>query len=74
MYLYFHRAFDLVPHDSLAKILILHNISKVPVKWIKDWSAKRAQRHHLWEVSLNECPGDLARADIKFNTIQQIHP
>lgn len=54
MYLYFHKAFDLVLHDSLAKILVLHYISKVPVKWIKNQLAKRAQRHHLWEVLLNE--------------------
>lgn len=53
-YLYFHKAFDLVLHDSLAKILALRDISKVPVKWIRNWLVKRAQRHHLWEVSLNE--------------------
>lgn len=52
--IYFHKAFDLVLHDSLAKILVLHDISKVFVKWIKNWLAKRPQRHSLWEVSLNE--------------------
>lgn len=53
-YLYFHKAFGLVLRDSLAKILVLHDISEVPVKWIRNWLVERAQRHHLWEVSLNE--------------------
>lgn len=39
VYLYFHKAFDLVLHDSLAKILVLHDISKAFVKWIKNWLA-----------------------------------
>ena len=72
--IYFHKAFDLVLQDSLAKILILHDISKVSVKWIKNRLAKRAQRHHLWEVSLTERPGNLARTDTNFNAIHQVCP
>lgn len=51
---YFHKAFDLVLCDSLAKMLVLYDITKVPVKWIRNWLVKRAQRHNLWEVLLNE--------------------
>ena len=44
MYLDFNKAFTLIPHDSLAKNLALHDISEVSVEWLKNWLA---QRHHL---------------------------
>lgn len=51
MYLYFHKAFDFVLHDSLAKILVLHDISKVLVKWIKNWLAKSSKASFVGSIA-----------------------